>query len=71
MVFIRNNKYQKQHKKYNSYSMAAERLPYSRETTDRLPRGYQEATEIFIDIYITFVMSIKDTRYFQKMKRII
>ena len=37
----------------------------------RLLRAYREPTEIFIDIYITFVISIKDTRDFQKMKRII
>jgi len=37
-----------------------------REATERLPRGYQEAIEIIIDIYITFVMSIKDTRFFKK-----
>jgi hypothetical protein len=34
-------------------------------------RAYWDATEIIFDIYITFVMSIKDTRDFQKMKRII
>jgi hypothetical protein len=42
-----------------------------REATERLPRGYREATERLFDIYITYVMSIKDTRYFKKMKRII
>jgi hypothetical protein len=36
-----------------------------------LLRSYGEAIEIFIDIYITFMMSIKYTRFFKKMKRII
>jgi hypothetical protein len=55
---------------------ATERLPRGyREATERLPRGYREATERlprgYRDIYISFMMSKKDTRFFKKMKRII